>query len=49
MTDILYYVNQAAYNIRMNGIVIARQYIDFVIDRKIVLEIKKGNYFSKSK
>ena len=43
----IHYVNQAAYNIRMSGVVIARQYIDFIVDDKIVLEIKKGNHFSK--
>ena len=41
------YVNQAAYNVSMNGQIIARQYIDFIVDKKIVLEIKKGNNFSK--
>lgn len=38
---------QAAYRILLRDKVIAINYIDFVIDDKIVLEIKKGHYFSK--
>ena len=38
---------QAPYSIRAKGEVIGRYYLDFLIDNKIILEIKKGNYFSK--
>lgn len=38
---------QAPYDIAIKGETIAKQYIDFIIDEKIVLEIKKGDYFSR--
>ncbi|KKS35295.1 MAG: hypothetical protein UU95_C0002G0001 [Parcubacteria group bacterium GW2011_GWC2_42_12] len=38
---------QAPYKILLKGKMIAINYIDFIIDDKIVLEIKKGHYFSK--
>lgn len=38
---------QAAYKIILKNEIIAINYIDFVIEDKIVLEIKKGHYFSK--
>lgn len=38
---------QAPYNISFHGEIIGRYYLDFLVDNKIVLEIKKGNYFSK--
>ncbi len=41
------YVRQASYQIVASGKVIAMNYIDFVVDNKIVLELKKGNHFSK--
>ncbi len=31
-----------------NKAIIGRNYLDFLVENKIVLEIKKGNYFSKS-
>ncbi|MBI4779310.1 GxxExxY protein [Candidatus Falkowbacteria bacterium] len=31
----------------IRGKVIAINYIDFIVDDKIVLELKKGNHFSK--
>lgn len=42
------YRRQAPYKIRFRGEVVGRNYIDFIINNKIVLEIKRGDYFSKS-
>lgn len=42
------YKRQAPYKICFNGEIIGRNYLDFVIDEKIVLELKRGDYFSKS-
>ncbi|MFH1326273.1 MAG: GxxExxY protein [Candidatus Falkowbacteria bacterium] len=41
------YVRRAPYQIVAGGKMIAMNYIDFVVDNKIVLELKKGNHFSK--
>jgi GxxExxY protein len=41
------FINQAPFALKFKGKVIGRNYIDFIIDNKIVLEIKKGNYFSR--
>ncbi|MCK5460169.1 GxxExxY protein, partial [Candidatus Parcubacteria bacterium] len=38
---------QAAYKILLKNKVIGINYIDFIVDDKIVLEIKRGNHFSK--
>ena len=38
---------QVPYLIRAKGEIIGRYYLDFFIEDKIILEIKKGNYFSK--
>ena len=42
------YVSQCPYIIRFKEKIIGRYYMDFVLENKIVLEIKRGNYFSKS-
>ena len=42
------FISQAPYLIKFKEEVIGRYYMDFVIDDKIVLEIKKGDYFVKS-
>ena len=39
-------VCQAPYQIREKDEIIGRQYLDFLIENKIILEIKRGNYFS---
>jgi len=39
--------SQAAFKISYKGKVIGRYYLDFLIEDKIVLEIKKGRHFSK--
>lgn len=41
------YVRQAPYKILIKDEVIGRYYMDFLIEDKIVLEIKKGNHFSR--
>ena len=38
---------QASYKIMFKGEIIGRYYMDFIVEDKIVLEIKKGNHFSK--
>jgi GxxExxY protein len=39
------FLEQIKINLDLNGIKIGRYYIDFVIDHKIVLEIKVKNFF----
>lgn len=41
------FVRQAPFKIKFKGTTIGRNYLDFLVDDKIVLEIKKGKYFSK--
>ena len=41
------YKEQAPFTLSFHGKIIGRFYLDFLIDEKIVLELKKGNYFSK--
>lgn len=41
------YKEQAPFQLSFHGKVVGRFYLDFIVDDKIVLEIKKGNYFSK--
>ena len=43
----LEFKRQAPYKIAVKDEIIGRYYIDFTVENKIVLEIKKGNYFSK--
>jgi len=38
---------QAPYLIIFRGNIIGRNYIDFKVDNKIILEIKRGDYFSR--
>lgn len=40
--------SQVPYEITIRGESIGRYFLDFLIDDKIVLEIKKGRHFSKS-
>jgi GxxExxY protein len=42
------YARQSPYKIRVGGEIIGRYYMDFIVDSKIVLELKQGNYFSRS-
>ena len=41
------YRRQMPYNISVQGTIIGRYYLDLLIDNKIILEIKKGSYFSR--
>lgn len=41
------YRSQCPYKIRYKGEIIGRYFIDFIVEDKIVLEIKKGNYYSR--
>ncbi len=41
------YIRQAPYQISVKGKIIGRYYFDFLVEDKIILEIKKGKYFSK--
>lgn len=38
---------QAPFNVTFQGKILGRYFLDFLIDDKIVLEIKKGHHFSK--
>ena len=38
---------QAPYQIIFHGNIIGRNYIDFVVNNQIVLELKRGDYFSR--
>ncbi|MFH1523311.1 MAG: GxxExxY protein [Patescibacteria group bacterium] len=42
------YVRQAPYKIIFRKEVVGRNYMDFIVDNKIVLELKRGDHFSKS-
>jgi len=41
------YRRQVPFKLNFKGKEIGRYYLDFLIDGKIVLEIKRGNYFGK--
>ena len=41
------YERQASFLIKFHGEIIGRYFIDFIVDNKIVLELKRGNYFSQ--
>lgn len=43
----IFYKNQVPYQVKIRDEVIGRYYCDFLVENKIVLEIKKGNHFSK--
>ena len=38
---------QKHFNLTYKGTKIGEYYLDFLINKKIILELKKGNYFSK--
>ena len=40
------YISQCPYLIKFNNEIIGRYYMDFVVEDKLVLEIKRGDYFS---
>jgi hypothetical protein len=41
------YVAQFPFQLAYKGKIIGKFYLDFLVDEKIVLELKQGNYFSK--
>jgi len=41
------YIQQAPYKIVFKDQIIGRNYIDFIVENCIVLELKKGDYFSR--
>ncbi|PIR92120.1 GxxExxY protein [Candidatus Falkowbacteria bacterium CG10_big_fil_rev_8_21_14_0_10_44_15] len=41
------FLSQVPYKIRFQGEIIGINYLDFLIENKIILELKKGDYFSK--
>ncbi len=41
------YKQQLAYKVKFKGEFIGIQYLDFLIEDRIILELKKGNYFPK--
>ena len=38
---------QCPYKIQYKGEIIGRYFVDFIVEDKIVLEIKRGNYYSR--
>jgi len=42
------YIAQAPYKVRYMGEIIGRNYIDLIIENKIVLELKQGKRFTKN-
>ena len=45
--EMISYKRQAPYRVLFKGEVIGRNFIDFIVDNKIALELKRGNYFSR--
>lgn len=43
----LKFEKEVPYKVVYKGTLIGRNYLDFLIDDKIIVEIKKGSYFSK--
>jgi GxxExxY protein len=42
------YTRQAYLPVKFQGKILTKKFFDFVVDDKIVLELKKGNHFSKN-
>jgi GxxExxY protein len=42
----IYFISQCPYLLQFKGEIVGRYYMDFVIENKIVLELKRGDYFS---
>jgi len=47
ITNNIKFKRQVPFKIAVKSEVIGRYYLDFIVEGKMVLEIKKGNYFSK--
>ncbi|OGF26699.1 hypothetical protein A2242_01885 [Candidatus Falkowbacteria bacterium RIFOXYA2_FULL_47_9] len=41
------FATQVPYHLRINGEIIGKYYLDFLVENRIILEIKQGNYFAK--
>jgi len=41
------YKKQVPYKIAFRGEIIGRYFLDFLVDDKIIIELKRGNYFAK--
>ncbi len=41
----LKFIEQVYYPVMLDGKVVGKNFFDFLIEDKVVLEIKKGNYF----
>lgn len=41
------YLRQVPYKLIFREEIIGRYYIDFIVEKQVVLELKKGNYFPK--
>lgn len=41
------FTRQKTFKLTYKGRIVGRYYLDFLVDDKIVLELKKGNYFPK--
>lgn len=44
--DGINFQRQVPFQVRFKNKIISRNYIDFIVDDKIVLEIKRGDYYS---
>ena len=42
------YVSQCPYKVRYKERIIGRYFMDLLVENKIVIEIKRGDYFSKN-
>ncbi len=40
------YISQCPYKIMFKERIVGRYYMDFVVDKKVVIEIKRSDYFS---
>ena len=47
MENNLKFKRQAPFILKFKGKIIGRSYLDFLVEDKIILEIKKGDYFSR--
>ncbi|MEK7147027.1 MAG: GxxExxY protein [Patescibacteria group bacterium] len=44
----LNFIEQPGFNLKYGDKILGRKRLDFIIENKIVLELKKGGYFSRS-
>ena len=42
------FIPQAPYLVKFKNKIIGRYYMDFMIEKKIILEIKRGDYFART-